>query len=922
MNVHRQTPTLSVTDPRGLVVREVGYCRSGVDLPAQVRVNHRAYDAVGKSVAEWDPRLFGDVSAPANLMTVYSLSGQSLSSLSVDAGLHVSLFAETGQVVQAWDGRGSERRVDYDELLRPVAVSEQASAGTARCTERYLYGDSSPTTADHNQCGQLIRHDDPAGTRKHTWFDLNGALLEQEQHFLASPDTPDWPSAITARDALLEPGAGATTVFCLGPLGDLLQQVDARGNRQIFSQAVDGRQSEVRLQLKGELGSQSLVSDLHYNAEGTIQRQTCGNGVISQWDYCVKDGRLLRLRAKRAGGPPLQDLSYAYDPVGNILSIEDKALSIRYFANQRIDPINRYAYDSLYQLIEATGYEAGSANKGPAQIPDPRAVANYRQTYRYDAGGNLLELIHEGPQSLGRVLTAARYSNRCLPEHDGRPPTEAEIAAGFDANGNLLSLERGRTLSWNLRNQLAQVQPVERESQVNDTERYVYGADGIRQRKIRSAQTNARSVVGETRYLPGLETRDFDGEILQVITVEAGRSVVQVVHWEAPPPKHLVNDQYCYQLADHLKSCALELDSNARVVSREHYHPYGSTASWGRGDSSENSFRTLGYSGKESDATGLQYFGFRYYVSWLFRWLNPDPAIGIDGLNVYRMVNNNPINFIDLLGLDGTNNQEVAEIRRLGQAHSRKIYDISKQKRTVHTGTKKKVNEKKAQELLDNPDLKYTSGAVNSLTAHAYGVMPGRSRPFIGFHNIPAPKGGPTRYRGVDSNYDGNAKSEEFYMNFGTYKIGDVNEYLSDIEQGYNSAITDPLHIGHFSVEELKANPTLTRVIANSNEMQPIVKTWINDHIQSSDGIIPILAGGPGAHAEVRALNTIVALYPNYTERMLDDVNLFTEVLASSKGPSNFIACFNCSGVIPAGVKVHTGRSSANYDDYRAARRI
>ncbi|MBH3466137.1 hypothetical protein I5Q49_14935, partial [Pseudomonas carnis] len=68
--------------------------------------------------------------------------------------------------------------------------------------------------------------------------------------------------------------------------------------------------------------------------------------------------------------------------MGNILSLEDKALPVRFFANQRIEPINRYTYDSLYQLIEATGWEAGSANRGPAHLEDPAAVANYRQTYR------------------------------------------------------------------------------------------------------------------------------------------------------------------------------------------------------------------------------------------------------------------------------------------------------------------------------------------------------------------------------------------------------------------------------------------------------------------------------------------------------------------------------------------------------------
>ncbi|MNF84521.1 hypothetical protein D3C81_1311110 [compost metagenome] len=57
------------------------------------------------------------------------------------------------------------------------------------------------------------------------------------------------------------------------------------------------------------------------------------------------------------------------------------------------------------------------------------------------------------------------------------------------------------------------------------------------------------------------------------------------------------------------------------------------------------------YSGKERDATGLYYYGFRYYAPWLQRWINPDPAGAIDGLNFYRMVRNNPIALYDRNGL-------------------------------------------------------------------------------------------------------------------------------------------------------------------------------------------------------------------------------------------------------------------------------
>ncbi len=89
-------------------------------------------------------------------------------------------------------------------------------------------------------------------------------------------------------------------------------------------------------------------------------------------------------------------------------------------------------------------------------------------------------------------------------------------------------------------------------------------------------------------------------------------------------------------------SC-LELDSDAGVISQESYHPYGGTA-WFAGRSEvEAGYKTVRYSGKERDATGLYYYGFRYYVPWLQRWGSPDPAGEIDSLNLYGFVQSNPI---------------------------------------------------------------------------------------------------------------------------------------------------------------------------------------------------------------------------------------------------------------------------------------
>ncbi|UVM04180.1 RHS repeat domain-containing protein [Pseudomonas laurylsulfatiphila] len=632
----------------------MGYWRDIDDAPPQARINRKVHDWAGRAIAQWDPRLFLDASAPPNLQTIHALSGAVLCTNSVDAGWRVALLGEAGQPVHHWDGRGSQRWMRYDTQLRPVSVFEQDVGGEALCTECLSYGTSDQASAEHNQCGQLIRHDDPAGTQRFAEFGLHGAVLEQTRYFLNDLTLPDWPGSIADRELLLEPGEGATTRSQVNALGEVSHQTDAKGHRQLFSQTLDGQLREVRLQLNGTPTPKTLVSAITYNAQGQTEREVAGNGVITTLEYDAQNGRLTRLSAQR-GNDALQDLNYAYDPVGNVLSIKDIALPIRYFANQRIEPVNCYFYDSLSQLIEATGWEAGGANKGPqfSTFDDPAPRANYRQTYHYNLGGSLLELTHKGPQNHAHRLVSAAHSNRCLPVLEGVEPGEGDFRQGFDGDGNLLKLQPGQALAWDLRNQLGEVRPVVRDSGVNDRERYVYGADGMRLRKVRETLAHARTLVAETRYLPNLELRNYSGtgEVLQVINVEAGRSSVRVLHWESETPKDAANDQYRYHLNDHLGSCTLELDNDGEVISQERYHPYGTTA-WfaGRGEV-EASYRTVRYSGKERDATGLYYYRFRYYVAGWQRWLNPDPAGEVDGLNFYRMVRNNPARWFDEYGL-------------------------------------------------------------------------------------------------------------------------------------------------------------------------------------------------------------------------------------------------------------------------------
>jgi insecticidal toxin complex protein TccC len=646
------TPTLSVMDPRLLAIRSVGYCRQPDKPVIESRINRQIFDAAGRLIQSWDPQLWGMAPKP-NLATLYGLNGQPLLTDSVDAGWQLSLLDQTGSLRSFWDGRGSQRHTDYDDQQRPITVTEQAAEALPRVVERLTYGSSDPAFAVYNQRGQLIRHDDPVGTQVFSDYGLTGSVLIENRRFLTELEIPDWPAEFDARDAELEEQSFVTR-HTFNPTGEILHQTDAMDNVRTFDYDLAGKLSEVWLQVAGD-GKQAklLLSDIHYNAHDQIESETAGNGVVTHAHYSADDGRLISLVAALGNQKPLQDLNYLYDPMGNVIELEDKSQPVTHFNNQRVDPINRFRYDSLYQLVEARGWEVSTPSHGPALpelVPTPLDTnqrRNYTQQFNYDAAGNLITRHHSDAPGFSMFTSAS--SNRSLAQRDdGSLPGEPEIASGFDACGNQLELQRGQTMVWDVRNQLSRVTLVKREGEPDDYECYAYDRPGHRLLKVGFAQSSGRTLRTEVRYLPGLEIhRSADGEEHHVISVEAGRSNVRTLHW----PEGIHDDQLRYSLSDHLGSSALELDDEAGVLTQEHYYPFGGTACWAGKNALVAKYKTIRYSGKERDATGLYYYGYRYYAPWLQRWINPDPSGAVDSLNLFRVLRNSPISLREYSGL-------------------------------------------------------------------------------------------------------------------------------------------------------------------------------------------------------------------------------------------------------------------------------
>lgn len=687
--VHRNTPTVTVVDNRGLVARTIHYHRHP-DTPTltQPRITRQQHDAKGFMTHSSDPRLHA--SGRGNFAWLTDLAGTPVCTQSADAGVSINLSDAAGRPLLAvsriaLDEHGEHLRSEavtrtwlYENANLPgrlLGISEQVNGDVACRLERLVYAGNSAAEKAHNLAGQASQHYHTAGLLQTHGVGLTGVPLETTQRLLADADNPqvgaDWQSEQPADwEAQLQPESEAsTTLTTVDATGSPVTTRDAAGHLRRQAYDVAGLLTQRWLTLEGG-PEQVILKALSYSAAGQKLREEHGNGLVTHYCYEPRTQRLAEVRTERPtghaqGAKVLQDLRYAYDPVGNVLSVRNDAEETRFWRNQKVEPLSTYVYDSLYQLASATGREMANAGQQGVNLPDMAPLDNitysrYNRSYTYDMAGNLTRIRHSAPatnHSYTTDITVSDRSNRAV--HSALTQDPAAVEALFNASGQQKALLPGQQLSWTPRGELHAVTQVMREGAADDGESYRYDIGNQRVLKVSTQKTATHMRTQRVQYLPGLELRSTTQggtltEQLQVVLVgEAGHAQVRALHWATGKPPELADAQLRYSYADQLGSGCLEVDGSGAVISREEYYPYGGTAVWAASSEVQGRYKFVRYSGKERDATGLYYYGYRYYQSWLGRWLSADPAGTVDGLNLYAMVRNNPMTLVDELGLRG-----------------------------------------------------------------------------------------------------------------------------------------------------------------------------------------------------------------------------------------------------------------------------
>ncbi|ODS24628.1 hypothetical protein AB835_02550 [Candidatus Endobugula sertula] len=663
--LHSDTPEISVLDNRKAAIRTLRYQRKDIAEEVNERIEWHTFSSLGHLTSTTDARFFTNNTA-CNFQYHYALNGKALRTDSVDAGSSYVFYDIEGKPLWQQDARATQQHYDYDLLGRHTERRETLAGETSAVRERFCYGDSGEINDDgrKNLRGQLAKHYDTAGLLDYSvmGYGLESSPLQQQRQLLPIETDSDWQGSDANGWQQALTGDTYTTGWRYAADGQVLQQTDTKGHQQRSSYDVMGRLKASSVTLNGD-SEQSVLTAVSYNAAGRKLREQAANHIVTDYSYEPETQRLLGMTTTR-GNTRLQQWHYSYDPVGNITALANAAEVDSYFNNQQATAVRHYQYDTLYQLISASGREnpgQSSVIDNPAAIvppPDSGQYVPYTRNYQYDAGGNLTQIQHQADNHhYTRTLRVSAHSNHAILDTSTVTRTVGHIEEAFDACGNQQQLDTGQRLLWDGLNQLQRVTTIARDSsEDDDRESYSYGADGMRVRKTGTTQASGGNTLQQQDviYLPGIELRRTHSnqvvtEHLEVITIgAAGRSQVRLLHWlDGTEPDAIANRQWRYSLDDHLGSSHLELDDSGNILTKEEYYAYGGTAVRTAKSTREVKYKTIRYSGKERDSSGLYYYGYRYYQPWLGRWLNTDPAGTVDGLNLYRMVRNNPLTLSD-----------------------------------------------------------------------------------------------------------------------------------------------------------------------------------------------------------------------------------------------------------------------------------
>jgi len=546
---------------------------------------------------------------PLDRLASTTFADTSYTQLEYDADDHVIARA---------DNNGLKILFDFDALGRRQGV---------RLDKTGLHGPAYPVGAEefeeykYDGFGRVLRHKNDF-CEINVKYDSLGRSYEERVHF-TTPFAPPAVNLLLSRtfDAL------ANRTGIIYPSGreiqysyDALNRLDKIEN---ISKGTD---------YPGSATFSTRYDIAKYEYRGLrLAKATYGN----QTEYALAYDGLGRIISTKheSGGVLLLEMRQLYDGAGNRrFQLDDPAIAIRPGGEA-------YTYDSLYRLTKFERKPLAAINPShyePPNAPLPLAAMTGQQTintaigsmaqipldytYKYDALGNRQEEKQAGQPSVPYVVNL-------LNQYE----TKDAVHFRYDLNGNLVDDGTLRYL-YNYRNLLVSVQ---NKATNADLLRLSYDATG----RLIAFREGASAIHLVNDGLNVIEERDGGNLISQYVYENGIDRRCQLA----------TSGNESWYHRDLIQSTRLLSNSSGQVLTgaRYEYDPFGSIVTV------PAQYNPYLFAGKRlHKSINLYYSRARQYSPALGRFLQRDPKGTVDGLNLYTYTGNNPVTYIDLLGLE------------------------------------------------------------------------------------------------------------------------------------------------------------------------------------------------------------------------------------------------------------------------------
>lgn len=509
-------------------------------------------------------------------------------------------YDANGNVASVMDARGNTTSYQYDINGRLTAITFANGK-----TRQFVY--------DAN--GNTVSFIDESGHQIGFVYDALGRLTQKTY--------PDNSTDSFTYDAvghmMTANNADAEITFTYDDLGRMISETlnglttsYAYNNKMgIISKTYPGGRTiteeyDYRQRLSGIKENSNYLATFTYNDNDFLTQRAYGNGTTTNYTYDVLN-RLVQL----TDNPNIANVQMTYDAVGNMLSKKDML---------RPTKSEVYGYDAMNRL---TSFKQGEITTG-VEIPNPLKQVQFS----LDALGNRTTMTVNGvttnyTTNNMNAYTAIAGGQNITPQYDnnGNMTSDGTHTYQYNYNNRLISVDNGATATYkydalNRRIQKVVVEPVEKA--IN----YYYSGNQV------------------------IEERDAANTV--TATYVFGKAVDDVLQM-----KRGSNTYYYHK--NHLGSVVALTNANGSLVERYEYDPYGQPSFF---DANDNALTQSGvgnailFTGRDYDyETGLYYYRARTMHPGLGRFMQHDPKMYVDGLNLYNYVGSMPIIYGDPFGL-------------------------------------------------------------------------------------------------------------------------------------------------------------------------------------------------------------------------------------------------------------------------------